>query len=202
MPIDAKSLEILRDAAATRKPVFFSGDGLDVTFQTYILSVTDDEIWLENRVPPEHISKFIHSKNFALLVSMVRFQAKRLDNDGQNLRFPLTKDSLIEETRGSERYSFSSDEHVICEFLNPFDHETRLSKTVIDMSATGLSIRTTLESQLFRPGNVLPELQVLIDGEPYTRGRGRIVYTRKLMDLRGGLRLQVGIKFEAVGENG
>ena len=92
---------------------------------------------------------------------------------------------------------FTADERVIVEILNPFDGETRISKSVMDMSATGLSLRTTFESQLFRPDTYLPTMRVLVDGELYKKGSGRVVYRRKLMDLNGQIRSQVGIKFES-----
>jgi len=37
---------------------------------------------------------------------------------------------------------------------------------------------------------------VLIGGEIYKQGPGRVVYRRKLMDLGGLMRNQVGVKFE------
>jgi len=194
--IDERSYGVLVDAHRQKTPVFISGDGTDVTFQTFLLHVEEDSLLVENRIKPEYISAFCRSKSFSLLVSMVRFQSQQISTDGQHILFPLKKDSVIEETRGSERFAFSSEEHVICEVLNPFDGETRLSKSVMDMSATGLSIRTTFESELFQPSTFLPDLRVLIDGEPYTQSAGRVVYKRKMLDLSGGLRLQVGIKLE------
>ena len=196
MRIDAKSREILTDTWRSKVPVLVSGDKLGITFQTHILSVGDDHVVVENRIKPRYINQFMHSTQFALQAKMVRFRADGLRSDGEHLIFPLKEDSVIEETRQSERFSFAADECVVCEILNPFDGVTRLSKTVMDMSATGLSLRTTFDSKLFQPETLLPELRVLIDGEPYTQAAGRIVYTRRFMDLAGQLRTQVGIKFE------
>ena len=67
---------------------------------------------------------------------MVRFQSDRIASDGEHIVFPLKDDAVIEETRQSERFSFTADERVVSEILNPFDGETRLSKSVMDMSAT------------------------------------------------------------------
>ena len=125
-----------------------------------------------------------------------RLIATTISGDGQDIIFPLKKDSVIEETRQSERFSFTAEEKVICEILNPYDGSTKLSKSVMDMSATGLSLRTTFESKLFRPGTQLEDIKVLIGGEPYTQTSGTVVYTRKLLDLKNHLRLQVGIQFE------
>jgi hypothetical protein len=129
-------------------------------------------------------------------VQMIRFQADRIDSDGQHIVFPLKAMSVIEETRQSERFPFTAEERVICELLNPFDGETRIFKNVMDMSATGLSMRTRFESRLFSPGTVIPEIKVLIDGKLYTSVSGTIVYNRKLLTHKGRLRLQVGVKFD------
>ena len=136
-------------------------------------------------------------------VQMIRFQADRIDTDGQLIVFPLKAMSVIEETRQSERFPFTAEERVVCELLNPFDGETRIFKNVMDMSATGLSMRTRFESKLFAPGTSIPEIKVLIDGKPYSAVSGTIVYNRKLMTHKGRIRLQVGIKFdEKYGERG
>jgi hypothetical protein len=196
MGIDSASYEILRDTLTQKSSVFFSGDGTNVTFQSRLIEVNEDSIKLENTVIPKYIRDLLGSKHYSLMVQMIRFQADKLNTDGVNLIFPLKEDSVIQETRGSERFVFSADERVVCEFMNPFDEETRLTKSVMDMSATGLSIRTTYDSKLFERGTRFPQLRVLIDGELYTQTTGSVVYTRRLLDLHGHLRLQVGIKFE------
>jgi hypothetical protein len=195
--VDAKSREILVQACQGKIPVFFAGDGLGITFQTFILRVDEHQMLVENRVKPRYVRRLMGSARFSLQARMVRFQASSIGSDGQHILFPLKEDSVIEETRQSERFAFTADERVICEILNPFDGETKLSKNVMDMSATGLSLRTTLESKLFDSGTELPSVRVLIDGEPYTLTAGKVVYNRKMIDLAGQLRLQVGIKFNA-----
>lgn len=196
MSIDAKSREMLTDSLTAKTSVFLSGDGLPVTFQTFIIAVAEHHLVLENRIKPRFIRQVLGSKRFSMQVRMVRFQSDHIGTDGEHLIFPLKEDTVIEETRQAERFSFAADERVISEILNPFDGETRLSKSVMDMSATGLSLRTTLDSKLFQPDTLLPSIRVLIDGEPYMQGPGRVVYSRKLIDLAGQLRTQVGIKFE------
>lgn len=192
------SREILAEALAHRHSVFLSGDNLGVTFQTYLIKVSEtyDHLVIENRIKPRYISRFAQSQRFGLQVGMVRFTTDKVRSDGEHIVYHLKEDSVIEETRQAERFAFTADERVVAEILNPFDGETRLSKSVMDMSATGLSLRTTFDSKLFRPGTQLPTIRVLIDGEPYMQGAGTVVYTRKLMDLGGQLRTQVGVKFE------
>ncbi len=192
----SKAFDILSEVLAQKAPVLFSGDGINVTFQTHILAVAKDHVVLENRVKPRFINQVWKSNQFALQARMVRFGSNSISSDGEHIIFPLKENSIIEETRQAERFSFTADERVISEILNPFDGETRLSKSVMDMSATGLSLRTTFESRLFKQGTFLPSIRVLIDGEPYVQGPGRVVYNRKLIDLSGQMRLQVGIKFE------
>ena len=169
--IDAKSRDALVDSMQGKTPIFFAALDLGITFQTLILAVKDDHILIENRVKPRYISGVMASKRFTLQARMVRFQTDRVLSDGEHIVFPLKDDSVIEETRQAERYSFAADERVVTEILNPFDGETRLSKSVMDMSATGLSLSTTYESRLFRPDTYLQTIRVLIDGEPYTQAR-------------------------------
>lgn len=199
MAINEKALEVLNNAMRTRTPVFFSGDGTDITFETRMKKIDSERVILENSVRPEFISRVAQSKRFMIQVQMIRFQADRIDSDGQHIVFPLKAMSVIEETRQSERFPFTAEERVICELLNPFDAETRIFKNVMDMSATGLSLRTRFESRLFSPGTTIPEIKVLIDGKLYSAVTGTIIYNRKLMTHRGRLRLQIGIKFDEKG---
>lgn len=196
MAIDAKNRELLQSCAKQKQSVFISGSSLPITFQTFLTAVTETHVVIENRVKPRYIKKFSGSEQFSLQAQMVRFQSSSIESDGEHIIFPLGDNAVIEETRQAERFTFTADERVITEILNPFDGETRLSKPVMDMSATGLSLRTTFDSKLFSPGILLPNIKVLIDGELYIQSSGTVVYTRKLFDLKGSLRTQVGIKFE------
>lgn len=196
MGIDQKSREILDAALARKQTVLVSSSGLDITFQSFVLAVESDHLLLQNRIPPKYIRAFAAGDRFGLQAGMVRFQSDAIRSDGEHIVFPLKEDSVIEETRQAERFAFNADERVVAEILNPFDEETCISKSVMDMSATGLSLRTILESKLFKPDTQLPSIRVLIGGELYMQATGRIVYRRKLMDLSGQMRLQVGIKFD------
>lgn len=195
MAIDQTHLRLLHDSAAQKRSVYFSAEGVDVVFQTQLMSVAANHVVLANYVTLDHIRSVVNSKKFFLQCQMVRFAADQVSTDGVNILFPLTSLTAIEETRQSQRFPFEPEEHVTCEFINPVDGKTKLVKGVMDMSATGLSLRTRA-SQLFKPGLSIPEIKVTIDGAPYTKTAGTVVYRRKLMDMKGKLRMQVGLKFE------
>ncbi len=195
MAIDQTHLKLLHDSSTQRRSVYFSAADLDVVFQTRVLSVAPNHVVLANHVTLEYIRAVAAAKNFFLQCQMVRFAADQISTDGVNILFPLTSLTAIEETRQSQRFPFEPEEHVICEFTNPFDGVTKLTKGVMDMSASGLSLRTHA-SKLFKPGLLIPEIKVTIDGAPYTKTAGSVVYRRKLMDMKGKLRMQVGLKFE------
>jgi hypothetical protein len=111
------------------------------------------------------------------------------------MAFEIQDNSITEETRQAERFLFTPDEKVIAEILNPFDHTTKLRRHVMDMSATGLSIRVNAATKPFTAGAKLPQIKVHIDGKLWTTATGEVVYNRKFMDLQGHLRVQVGLKF-------
>lgn len=195
MAIDLKLRQVLIDAHVDKQPVFLTGDALPITFQTFVLGTASDHILLENRIKPEYIRKFRSSKTFIVQAEMVRFKSQALDVDGVNLIFPISDESVIGETRQSERLAFTNEERVVVEILNPFDGETRVTKSVMDISANGLSLRTSFDSPLFSPGNILPSLKIIIDGNTFKEVKGETVYNKRFMDLSGKLRIQVGVKF-------
>lgn len=195
LAVEAKNLESLQAIVRNRIPAYFSGDSVDATFETRIAAISESHLSLVNRVPPTFIASVTKSKKFYLQCQMYKFEATEIDTDGVNIHFPLDGLSSLEGTRLAERFPFSKEEKVVCQFTNPFDGETIVTKRVIDMSATGLSIRTPSEGKLFKPGLQIPELKVLIDGRPYARSSARVVYSRRLLDYSGRLRLQVGLQF-------
>ncbi len=91
MSIDKNSYEVLNDALRSKSSVFFSGDGTDITFQSELVKVTDDFLHIENTVLPHYIRDLLKSKNFSLMVQMVRFKA--------NKNFPLTAKTLFPSRR-------------------------------------------------------------------------------------------------------
>jgi hypothetical protein len=186
---------VLLECQKSRTPVFISSSGLDVAFQTVIKEITDSTIALENMVRPEYISRFSRGDKFFLQCKMLRFQSAVVRPRGTFMVFEIHENSLTEETRQSERFMFTPDEKVIAEILNPFDSKTVLRRTVMDMSAKGLSLRVNAPTKPFAAGSLLTNVKVTIDGKLWTTAQAEIVYNRKFMDLEGHLRVQVGLKF-------
>jgi hypothetical protein len=178
-----------------------SGNGVDVSFGTRVIAVEGDRLTLVNTVPFAMISKFVKSSRFSIQVDLLRIHADQVESDGKNLVFKAAAVDSISETRSDERFSFSRDEHVTCEFLNPEDNETVLVKPVLDMSASGFSLRTSPGSQLFTPGRKLAGIRILIGDRPYSTRDAETVYQRKYMDENGTLHQQVGLKFTTAGGN-
>ncbi len=187
--------EILEHCKKSRLPVFISSTGLDIAFETVIRDIDGPQVILENMVRPEYISRFIACDNYFLQCKMLRFQSTSVSPRGSEMAFEIQQNSLLEETRQSERLIFSKDEKVIAEILNPFDRKTVLRRNVMDMSANGLSLRINSPSKAFSAGVHFPQVKVNIEGKNWASTPAEVVYTRKFIDLQGHLRIQVGLKF-------
>ena len=186
---------VISECRKTKTPVFISSNGLDIAFQTVIRDFDGKTVVLENMVRPEFISRFAKGDKFFLQCKMMRLQSTVVRPQGAFMAFEIHENSLTEETRQSERFMFTPDEKVIAEILNPFDKKTILRRHVMDMSATGMSLRLNAPTKPFAAGSSLPLIKVQIDGKPWTTASAEIVYNRKFMDLQGHLRVQVGLKF-------
>ncbi len=193
LPPEAQAL--LVDCLNKRIPVFVSSSGINIAFQTVIKRMEGNELFLENMVRPEYIRRFSAGDKFFLQCKMLRLQSTVVGPRGPLMSFLIQDNSVIEETRQSERFMFAPEERVVAELVNPYDKRTKVRRSVMDMSATGLSIRMNVASKLFEPGTKLPDIRVIIDGKPYTKASAEVVYSRRFMDLAGKLRVQVGIKF-------
>ena len=156
---------------------------------------------MANTVPFNLISAFVKSNQFWIQVDLLRIHSDRLESDGKNFIFHASKVDSISETRGDERFGFSSDENVRCEFTNPEDEETLMVKPVLDMSASGFSLRTATNSQLLKPGRKINKVKILIGDKLYSEHGAEAVYQRRFMDENGKLHQQVGLKFTTVKPN-
>ncbi len=186
---------ILDECRKQRTPVFISSQSLDIAFQTVVRSLDGPVVILDNMVRPEHIHQFSSGPTFFLQCKMLRLQSTKVSPRGSNMAFEIQNNSITEDARQSERFLFTPDEKVIAEIQNPFDNLTKLHRHVMDMSATGLSIRINAPTKPFLAGSKLPMVKVKIDGKLWTSSAAEVVYNRKFMDLQGHLRVQVGLKF-------
>lgn len=196
MALELEHIKLLSSAAQDGSFVYLSGSSLDISFQTKVLMIESEKLVLKNVVPPEFIKQLWASKQFTLQAKMTRFSSDHVESDGLNIVFHIQSLDIIEETRTAPRFLFEPEERVICELLNPYDRETWLAKSVLDMSASGLSISCGVASELFAQGTRFDTIRVVIDGEPYTVTSGTVVHVRKLLEVNGKMRAQVGFKLD------
>jgi hypothetical protein len=175
MSIDEGTLELIQECVVRKSLVFFSASDVNVVFQTRILSIRNRSIVLSNTVPPEHIA---------------------IVSDGVHIVFPLEGLRLIEDNRSAKRFMFDTDERVFLEVVNPIDQETVLRKAVLDMSTTGLSIRTPTQSSLYTPGQLFKGMKIIMDGKVYNEVDGHVVYQQTFLSQKGKSYCQVGFRFD------
>lgn len=195
MAIDELTLKFISENIEKRGSVFLSAQGVDVLFQTYLLAVRDNTVVVANTVTPALISRVAKAKRFFLQIRMIQFESSEITSDGVNIVFPLESLNIFEENRQAERFPFDAEERVVIEFLNPYDQETLLQMPVMDMSATGLSIRSAFDSDLLVSGQIFPAVKVLIDAKVYRAVDCQIVYKRRFLARDAKMHFQVGLKF-------
>lgn len=196
MSIDDAALELIQESVRRRSQVFFSASEVKIVFQTQILSLKNKAIVLANTVPPDYIAQLVKSSQFFLKVQAVRFVCERILSDGVHILFPLEDMRQIEDSRSAKRFIFDSNERVVLEVLNPIDQETVLRKAVLDMSTTGLSIRTPSPSELYAPGQKFRNMKIIMDGKIYNEVDAHVVYQQVFLSQKGKRYCQVGFKFE------
>lgn len=196
MTVDEASLELIQECAQRKSSVFFSASDVNVVFQSQILIIKNKSIVLANTVPPSYISKVAQSQQFFLKIHSVRFVSNHIHTDGVHILFPLEGLRLIEDGRSAKRFLFDASERVMMEVVNPIDQETVLRKTILDMSTTGLSIRTPTQAKLYSPGQRFEKIKILMDGKIYNEVDGHVVYQQTFLNQKGKSFCQVGFKFD------
>ncbi|MBF0443812.1 MAG: hypothetical protein HQK54_18030, partial [Oligoflexales bacterium] len=172
-----------------------SASNLDLSFQTYILNVGEKDLTIFNSVPPKYITSVTRSSRFSIQCQLIRVTSKVLSSDGKNLIIPISSLEMVADARKEERYFFGTDEKAVMEFLNPYDNQTVITKNIIEMSASGTSIRTPYDSKLFEKDFHIENMTILLNGKVNKRVKGRIVYKKSFLNLKGKLHYQVGIQF-------
>ena len=187
-------LEELKLSAHNKEVCFLSSKGVDLTFETQIVDVNEKHLVIMNTIPFEYIAEALQGDQFSLQCGKNKVYASSLENDGVNIIFPFDSTKSLNETREEERFSFRSHDDVVLKILNPFDNETELVKPILDMSSSGISIRTKLKSKLFEAGVKLEKMEVFRDGKVVKTSSGEVVYSRNYLDLSGVKYCQVGIR--------
>ena len=187
-----KVKEHLDSILKSKGQVMLSAVGVDTSFVTRILSVSDGHLILQNTVPLEYISAYVSAEGHFLTTGSFRLSANHISSDGVNIVFNFSNIEETSESRSEERTPLSNEE-AWCEFINPIDGRSKIRKRILDVSKTGLSLMTAWNSDLLKPGRELPEI-ALITGSGRQNVSGKIVYNRKFVNINGRIRHQIGIQ--------
>ena len=190
-----KMSEIADQHIAGRISVFLSSDTVPITFETKIISLSDNKLSLINTIVPCYIKDFMKSTRFSLLMNEHRLSTDRILSDGKYIQILIPESFDNGNLREEERLICTDHEDYFCEFTNPIDQITVLKKPIIDLSKSGLSIKNNAEKYLFYPGIQLSGLRIFIHNKLRGVHNGHIVYQRQLLNIRGYMSVQIGIKF-------
>lgn len=189
------TLDTLQEAAENKTPILLSGSNVGIGFQTTIAAIEGQHLIIKNLIPPEHISKLVESKKFTIQLQMLRMECLKIHSDGDHIIFPLANLDEIEDNRGAKRFFFDTDD-VVIELTNPYDKTTLLKKHIIDLSSTGVSIKSPIKSKLYDPGTRFEGMNIIVNGKSYNKANGEVVYSRKFLDIKGKYYYQIGLRFD------
>ncbi len=196
MTVDDATMEVIREAVQRKTLVYFSANGVKTVFQTQVLSIRSRYVVLHNSIPPEFIARVMDSKEFYLKIQSMRFVCEELSTDGVHLLYPLDNMRVIDDNRNAKRFNFGTQDGAFFEVINPIDQETLLRKSLLDMSSTGLSFRTPIESELYAPGRRFEKMRIFMEGKFHSEASGQVVYQQSFLTKDGKSYCQVGFKFD------
>jgi len=195
-----KVKEHLEKILKNKGQVMLAATGLDTSFVTRILTISDGHLILKNTVPLEYISAYVSAEGHFLTTGSFRLSADNITSDGVNIVFNYSNIEETSESRSEERIPLSNGD-AWCEFTNPIDGRSKIRKRILDVSKTGLSLVTTWNSDLLKPGRELPEITLLMESGRQNVS-GKIVYNRKFVNIDGRIRHQIGIQLTSEDGNG
>ena len=196
MSVDDAMMDLIRESVQRKTLVYFSANGIKTVFQTQVHSIRSRFVVLFNSIPPESISRVMESSEFFLKIQSIRFVCDQLTTDGVHLLYPLDNMRVIDDNRNAKRINFGTKDAAFIEVLNPLDQETLLRKSLLDMSSTGLSFRTPIESELYTPGRRFEKMRIFMEGKLHSEASGQVVYQQSFLTKDGKSYCQVGFKFD------
>lgn len=196
MTVDDATMDLIRESVQRKTLVYFSANGVKTVFQTQVHSIRSRSVVLFNSIPPEYISRVMDSSEFYLKIQSIRFVCDQLGTDGVHLLYPLDNMRVIDDNRNAKRFNFATKDSAFLEVVNPLDQETLLRKSILDMSTTGLSFRTPIESALYTPGQRFEKMRIFTDGKLLSEASGQVVYQQSFLTKDGKSYCQVGFKFD------
>jgi hypothetical protein len=201
MSVDDATMELIRESVQRKTLVYFSANKVKVVFQTQVHSIRSRSVVIHNSIPPEYIARVMDSEQFYLKIQSIRFVCDQVTTDGIHLLYPLDNMRLIEDNRNAKRYNFGTKDAAFIEVMNPLDQETVLRKSLLDMSSTGLSFRTPIESMLYSAGRRFEKMRIYMDGKLHSEVAGQVVYQQSFLTKDGKSYCQVGFKFDSPQNN-
>jgi hypothetical protein len=176
---------------------------MDVSFFCVVADVTPEHVVLRNPIPATMATRSRAVREFGLFCRMYQLRADRVEPYGTLLKFPIPEFAELNQARQLERVHFAAKENAIVEIQHPFDSSTVLRRRVFDLSSGGMSFRARRKTPFIQSGRLLPSCQIYLQGLPYERRRGRVVYVKQIIDVNAHSSYQVGVQFiEAEEEEG
>ena len=188
-------VEIMSLAKEREEPVVLSPNGMGISFFCLIADVTPEHVSLRNPIPPQMAPLADAASEFSLFCRMYLMKFEKLEPYGTLLRFPLPDHAALNQARQEERVYFSAKENAVVEIQHPFDPATVLRRRVFDLSKKGMSFRSKTASPFLQAGRRLPLCQIYLQGLPYEKRQGQIVYVKGIIDVNMKSYFQVGVQF-------
>jgi len=99
------------------------------------------------------------------------------------------------QNRIEERTYFSTKDNVYATILHPFDSGTIIKRKVLDLSESGMSIRSRFRTKLMEPGRIFQEIKIYKNDNILIQKKAKVIYLKQIVDLQGMAQFQVGMQF-------
>ena len=171
-------------------------NSISMDFETHIIRMSEDKVYLHNSIPPEFILEFMEGSEFTLRAGDRKFRASKLESNGVDMIFSLQDEQSYDDTREAIRTVISPENKLFISFQNPVDNSTILKKKVNDISSIGLAFETPEKNKLFSELRELKELTLEYNDKEVYRGSGKTLHTREVYTESGKEKCLVGLKLE------
>jgi hypothetical protein len=188
-------VDILTIAKEREEPVVLSPHGLGVSFFCVVSEVTETFFAIRNPIPAALAELASQTNDISLFCRMYLMRFDHFESYGTLLRFPLPDHAALNQCRQEERNYFSSKQNAVVEIQHPFDPASLLRRRVFDLSKGGMSFRSKNLNPFLQPGRKLPHCQIYLQGLPYEKRQGKIVYVKGIVDINMKSYYQVGVQF-------
>ena len=188
-------IDYIKKSQENQETFVLSPKDQKISFFFEVLKISNDEMVIKNPIPPIHAPYVMSSSSYTVFFKNFWINIDKIIPSGTNILIKIPLEIHRMQNRIEERTYFSTKDNVYATILHPFDSGTIIKRKVLDLSESGMSIRSRFRTKLMEPGRIFQEIKIYKNDNILIQKKAKVIYLKQIVDLQGMAQFQVGMQF-------